>query len=237
MHDEYGIGLVRRGAQKSRSGRGIVEAAAGDIITCNPGEVHDGVPVGGEGRAWTMLYFDQVSIRKAAEDIVEGKAGTFEFELPRLRSSRIAGRFQRLFAALTDDGEAEVWSGEELLIGLLGDLMLPAGSAPPPVPAPVARARQRIDDAPALAVTLVELAQEAGLSRFQLLRGFRKATGLTPHAYLVQRRLHVARRLIAKRCPIAEAAAAAGFADQSHMTRLFVRTYGVSPSIYARAVN
>jgi AraC-like DNA-binding protein len=236
MHDEYGIGLVRRGAQKSRSGRGIVEAAAGDIITCNPGEVHDGVPIGGESRAWTMLYFDRHAIRHATDDIAEGKAGTFEFELPRLRSSRIAGRFRRLFAALTNDAEAENWSGEELLIGLLADLMLPTCSGQPKAPASIARARQRIDDAPALAPTLAELAQEAGLSRFQLLRGFRKATGLTPHAYLVQRRLHVARRLIAERSPIAESAVAAGFADQSHMTRLFVRNYGLSPRRYARAI-
>ncbi|HTN99015.1 MAG TPA: helix-turn-helix transcriptional regulator, partial [Nordella sp.] len=75
-----------------------------------------------------------------------------------------------------------------------------------------------------------------GLSKFQLLRGFCKATGLTPHAYLVQRRVALARTLIAGRLPLAEAALTAGFADQSHMTRLFVRTYGVSPGLYAEAV-
>ena len=41
-HDQFGIGLIERGAQKSASGRGIVEAGAGDMITVNPGEVHDG---------------------------------------------------------------------------------------------------------------------------------------------------------------------------------------------------
>ncbi len=204
---------------------------------CNPGEVHDGVPLGGEVRAWTMLYLDQRPIRAATEDIAEGKEGTFEFELPCLRSSRIAEGFQRLFAALTDDAEAEVCCGEELLIGLLADLMLPTRRRSPTAPAPIARARQRIDDAPALPLTLTELAREAGLSRFQLLRGFRKATGLTPHAYQVQRRLHLARRLIAEKSPLAETAAAAGFADQSHMTRLFVRSYGLSPGLYARAIN
>jgi AraC-like DNA-binding protein len=236
MHDEYGIGLVRRGAQKSRSGRGIVEAAAGDIITCNPGEVHDGVPIGGEARVWTMLYFDQHPIRQAADDIQEGGAGTFEFELPRLRNSRIAARFQRLFTSLTDDAEAEVCCGEESLIGLLADLMRPKTAPLPRVPPQIRRARERIDDAPDLPLTLSELASEAGLSRFQLLRGFRKVTGLTPHAYLVQRRLHLARRLIGKGRPLAEAAAASGFSDQSHMTRLFIRIYGLTPGRYSRAI-
>ncbi len=38
-------------------------------------------------------------------------------------------------------------------------------------------------------VTLAELAREAGVSRYQLLRGFARSYGLTPHAYMVQRRL------------------------------------------------
>lgn len=74
------------------------------------------------------------------------------------------------------------------------------------------------------------------MSRFQLLRGFAAATGLTPHAYLMQRRLHLARCLIQTGVPLAQAAAEAGFADQSHMTRLFSRCYGVTPAAYARAV-
>jgi len=57
-HDQFGIGLIDRGAQVSMSGRGIVEARVGDIITVNPGEVHDGSPLGTESRSWRMLYFE-----------------------------------------------------------------------------------------------------------------------------------------------------------------------------------
>jgi AraC-like DNA-binding protein len=52
---------------------------------------------------------------------------------------------------------------------------------------------------------------------------------------MMQRRVAMARRLIARGLPLAEAAAACGFADQSHMTRLFVREYGVSPRMVADA--
>ena len=58
---------------------------------------------------------------------------------------------------------------------------------------------------------------------------------MTPHAYMIQRRIIAARHLIARGMSLADAAAASGFADQSHMTRIFVRTYGISPSMYARA--
>ncbi|MCG5481567.1 MAG: AraC family transcriptional regulator, partial [Ensifer alkalisoli] len=59
----------------------------------------------------------------------------------------------------------------------------------------------------------------------------------TPHAYLVQRRIDIVRQLIAKRTPLADAAVAGGFADQSHMTRVFVRKYGFTPGAYAQAMN
>ncbi|MFD1226305.1 helix-turn-helix domain-containing protein [Pseudochrobactrum kiredjianiae] len=52
-----------------------------------------------------------------------------------------------------------------------------------------------------------------------------------------QRRLQRARKMIAGGTALADAAQAAGFADQSHMTRLFARTYGMSPGIYATAMN
>lgn len=79
------------------------------------------------------------------------------------------------------------------------------------------------------------LAHRAGLSRYALVRSFARAIGLTPHAYLVQRRLQHARSLIAQGTPLGEAALASGFADQSHLTRLFVRSYGLTPGAYARA--
>ncbi len=55
-HDTYGFGVIDGGAQRSSSGRGPVEAGAGDVITVNPGEVHDGAPIGDGPRTWRMLY-------------------------------------------------------------------------------------------------------------------------------------------------------------------------------------
>jgi AraC-like DNA-binding protein len=103
-------------------------------------------------------------------------------------------------------------------------------------PHAIALARSLIDDDPAASLTLDDLARASGLSRFQVLRGFVKATELTPHAYLVQRRIALARRLIGGGSTLADAAAASGFADQSHMTRIFVRKYGLSPGAYAAAM-
>lgn len=57
-HTTFGFGLMERGAHRSLSGRGVVDARAGEVITTNPGEVHDGRPLGGRSRRWRMVYLD-----------------------------------------------------------------------------------------------------------------------------------------------------------------------------------
>lgn len=89
-----------------------------------------------------------------------------------------------------------------------------------------------MDDDPAAELALSTLAAAAGLSRYQFLRAFSRLTGLPPHAYLLQRRVQRARRLVRAGLPLAEAAAASGFADQSHMTRCFVRSLGLTPGAF-----
>jgi AraC-like DNA-binding protein len=80
------------------------------------------------------------------------------------------------------------------------------------------------------------LAALSGVSRFQLLRAFGREVGTTPYAYLLQRRVRLARQLLKAGQQPAEAAAASGFADQSHLTRAFVRQFGITPARYRAAV-
>ncbi|MBL0402699.1 AraC family transcriptional regulator [Microvirga aerilata] len=239
IHDRFGIGVIKRGAQKSLSGRGVVEAGPGNTITVNPGEVHDGTPLDDAGRMWRMLYLDPRLVAEAVCDMSEGRAGGLELPRPVLTDSCLARRFRNLFTALTaaPTRESALLAEEQLLL-LLASMMREQGAcaAGRGIPQSIARARSRIDEDPAAALSLSDLAQTCGLSRFQLLRGFGRATGLTPHAYLLQRRIQLARRLIATGASLADAALGSGFADQSHMTRVFVRTYGVSPAAYAGAV-
>jgi len=236
-HDQFGVGVIEAGAQRSHSGRGQVEAEAGDVISCNPGEPHDGAPMG-DGRAWRMLYFDPAVVAPALAEVRGPGALGDEFPQPVLRDAAAAATLRALFRLQTAaDGIDRRGRAEELLLTLLRQVMRER-SRPVAVPTapPIERARSLIDDDPSRAVSLAELAHACDLSRFQVLRGFVRATGLTPHAYLVQRRVELARRMIAGGRPLAEVAAACGFADQSHMTRTFVRRFGVSPGAYAAAI-
>lgn len=84
----------------------------------------------------------------------------------------------------------------------------------------------------ALDVSLADVAAAAHLSPYHLTRLFKKATGVSPHQYLIRVRVESARALLtagAGKRSLAEIAAAAGFADQSHLTRHFKRMLGVTP--------
>jgi len=232
-HDEFGVGLVTGGAQRSWSGRGLVEAVRGNLITVNTGELPDGAPIG-SARSWSMLYFSEAIVGGIVSDLQGGRTSFGELHAPVVDDARLARLFvaTRGAALLPESGAAF----DERLLALFGHLF---NIVPKPGAVPIgrlSRVRERIDDAPERAHSLAELAALAGLSRYQTLRGFARLTGLTPHAYVMQRRLEAARQYIRQGIALADAAIAAGFADQSHMHRIFVARHGFTPGVYAEAL-
>jgi AraC-like DNA-binding protein len=181
-----------------------------------------------------MLYFSQQIVSTVVSDLSEGRGSICELHAPVVDDPRLTSLFVEVReAAIDPEGEPAF---EERLLRLFGQLF---GEAQGPVSVPtdrLSRVQERIDDAPARCHALVELAALAGLSRYQTLRGFARMTGLTPHAYVLQRRLDTARRLIRHGSNLADAAVEAGFADQSHMHRVFVRRHGFTPGAYADAL-
>jgi AraC-like DNA-binding protein len=225
-HDELGIGIVHAGAQRSWSVVGDVEAMAGDVIMVNPGELHDGLPIGG-ARRWTIVYFDPGRIAGALAE-----EGTHDWTVrPVARDRRLAASVRRLLDTLWSqplDGAAL----DDCLIDCLSrvhDRHEVRGPRRDSLTPPVARALERIKASPQASVSLAELALECGVTRFQLLRGFARDVGTTPHAYQLARRASLARRHLRAGMAVAEAAALAGFSDQSHLTRVFLRHFGVTP--------
>jgi AraC-like DNA-binding protein len=234
-HDQFGIGVMVEGAQRSWSCIGEVEAGAGDVIMVNPGEIHDGMPLADGPRSWHMLYFEPRLVKQSLDEL----AGDAEIIHPAVKDKRLAHSFARLFQAVTDLGASALSLDEALVLTLLGAAgRHMARSLRKPSPsACVARARQWLDDTIDGTTTLADLAGLTGVSRFQLLRSFVRDTGVTPHAYLLQKRVGLAKPLLAKGASLAAIALDLGFADQSHFTRAFRRQFGVTPGQYRAALS
>ena len=73
------------------------------------------------------------------------------------------------------------------------------------------------------------------LPRHHLIRAFRRETGLTPHAYLVDVRVRRARDRLRRGEAPSAVAAATGFSDQAHLTRAFKARFGVTPGVFRAA--
>jgi transcriptional regulator GlxA family with amidase domain len=84
-------------------------------------------------------------------------------------------------------------------------------------------------------IPVVALARSCGLSRSHFIRAFKISMGLPPHHWLMRHRIERARELLARTNEsIAEIAISCGFADQSHLTRVFRALVGVSPAAWRR---
>ncbi len=170
-------------------------------------------------------------------EVHDGARASFMFERPVFADASLQRLFDNAFAyATTAVDSAREMACETATLELIARLSIHSTSPGKHDERPqgnIHRARTRIDDDPAAPLTLKMLGAEAGLSRYQLIRGFARSLSLTPHAYILQRRICLARRLIRAGHPLAEVAAQAGFYDQSHLTRCFVRQFGVTPKRYA----
>lgn len=83
---------------------------------------------------------------------------------------------------------------------------------------------------------LDSVARAAGTNKFTLVRAFRRAYGVTPHAFLLQAKVERSRALLAAGARPGEVAARLGFADQPHFTRVFSAVVGVTPGVWRERV-
>lgn len=239
-HASYSFGVTDEGAQTFHCRGGAHTSAAGMVMAFNPDDPHDGRTATEPGFTYRIVHLSPGLVRKVLTDAagtVDGRPAPMPlFPEPVVPDLVLARALRRLHVALTG-GASELVRCERLTDTVLA-LARRGGSRPPVVReagGAVERARALLEEAGPRAVSPDELAAAAGCSRFALYRQFRAAYGMAPSDYQRQLRMRSARRLIARGVPLAEVAAATGFADQSHLSRWFVRMVGVTPGVYARA--
>jgi AraC-like DNA-binding protein len=240
-HESYSFGVTEQGAQAFRCRGAGHTSAAGMVMAFNPDDPHDGHPADESGFTYRMVHIGTELVAPVLADLNPGKAGLPLFAEPVLPDPVLAGRIRALHRGLA--GGASALRRDELLTAAVRTLgrraaVTPAGELAGGLVAAASyarRARDLLQAAPLADISGPQLAAAAGCSRFALHRAFVAAYGLTPAGYQRQLRLRLARRLIADGCPISDAAATSGFADQSHLTRWFVRHYAITPGAYRRA--
>jgi AraC-like DNA-binding protein len=233
VHDEFAIGVCTEGVEVIRYRGTLHYSGPGSVVVLEPGEPHTGGPTDRSGFVYRVMY--------PAADLLRDASGRVpRFPEPVVIDPALADGLRRVHAAFGPP--AEPFEVESRLALLLGELV--RRHACPPVPdverrkangvarMVTARLADRLSCPPGLA----EIASEAGMSRYQLVRTFAAEIGMPPYAWLAQHRVTRARAMLEEGRGLAETAALTGFADQAHLTRWFRRVVGVTPGVYRNSV-
>jgi len=230
-HDTYAVGLTLSGVQRFWYRGAERVSLPGQILVLHPDEVHDGGAGGETALRYRMLYVEPSLV---ADALGEAAPPPFVAD-PVIDDAPLAAVLAEALGAL--DAPLDELARDDLVARLARALDRRAGRAAPALAWPAARrakiARDYLDAHATRPVSSIELERATGLDRYALSRHFRALYATSPHRYLLMRRLSRARALIGAGAPLADIAAATGFADQAHFTRHFKKAYGLSPGRWA----
>ena len=235
-HDCFAIGITTFGVQSFRCKGERYNSQAGDFVLFNPDEDHDGNRGTDAGFRYTIWYVPDDFVSSCLAD-EGGAGGSRYFASPHVADRRIAEAFGKLSASLVN-APSESLRVESVMRAFLATMLSRHGERPGPASAAphnvgiatLARVRDYIRTYYQRDITVSDLANVAGLSRAHLTRAFSAIYHTPPHVYLNAVRLAQARTLIRLGMPLATVALECGFADQSHLTRRFKGSVGVTPS-------
>jgi AraC-like DNA-binding protein len=228
-HDTWTLLLIDAGVVSYDLDRGHHAAVQPEVTLLPPHVPHDGRAATPHGFRKRVLYLEADVF---GPDLI-GRA----VDAPSVRDPLLRDRLDRLHTALRTPGDRLEAESRFALVRdrLAGHLRSTVDSQRPVRSAPLARRLRDLLDAHVVpGVGLDEAAALLGAHPSTLVRSFTATYGLPPHAYLTGRRIDLARRLLVEGRPAAQAAVAAGFHDQSHLTRHFRRYLATTPGRFAR---
>jgi len=237
-HDCFAIGTTTHGIQRFRCKGKQYDSQAGDFVLFNPDDDHDGRPGSADGFRYTIWYVPD-DVVAASLDLEVDSARSRYFSRPHVADPQLAGTFRALSASLAATS-SESLRMESLMHAFLGTMLGRHGERSQALPspqagaAPLARIRDYLRSHYANDISVSDLAAVAGLSRAHLTRAFSAAYHMPPHIYLNAVRIMQAQKRIRLGMPLAMVALECGFADQSHLTRRFKGSVGVTPSAWRR---
>jgi AraC-like DNA-binding protein len=237
-HEGYTIGVIEKGAQKFFRTGGNHIAPQDSIILINADEVHSGHSASEGGWEYKAMYPVPDQFQTLGQELASPDIALPYFPQPVVYDPELAGQLRLVFETLEKSDNRLL--RETLVYGTLIKLASKHSTHRSPLQQStkaqkqVTLVKEFLEDFPQADVSLEELAKLAALSPFHLLREFQKQFGFPPHAFQIQQRLRMAKRLLKLGGKISDVAQECGFHDQSHLHRHFKKAMGVTPGQYAR---
>ncbi len=227
-HDTWTVLIVDNGAITYDLDRRTRGAVGDTVAILPPGVTHNGKPAAGaKGFVKRVLYLRESAVPVELVGAAVDRTNIEDAELRRSISSlheelRIGAdpfSAESALALITDRITAHLANRAEFVA---------------PIESGVAKQlRLLLDESPTQPITLDQAATRLGRSKAHMVRSFSTQYGVSPHAYVIGKRIERARALLLEGVAPADVASSVGFYDQAHFTRHFKRHTAIPPGAYA----
>jgi AraC-like DNA-binding protein len=228
LHETFSVVMLTKGSVSLRAPGWSEAARAGDVFIFNPFEVH-----AGESSQASVEYQVLYASPRLVADCFARSGRRFAWPTLHkgvVKRSAVTEALAEQVGKSTVDTASIESALERVLRECSLDLQHSEGQSMQAVRIAYAVIHERYMDP----LSTEQLAEYARLHKCHFIRLFHRVTGLPPQTYLRQIRLAHARELICSGAAPIEAAHAAGFCDQAHLTREFKKVYGVTPGHLSR---
>ncbi|MET1078399.1 MAG: AraC family transcriptional regulator [Pseudomonas sp.] len=237
-HETFSIGAITAGRSTYLNGRTRQTVGAGTLVLMNPGDTHACNPIADQDWSYLMFYVDSHWLRGLQEEQgLQVGRDMRAFASTLSTDARLYTGLLRLFQVLiaADSDTLQRHSAAVEFFSLLQQGLDPAPLDPDRASHKLLRAADFIHEHCLASPRLEDICQAAELSPSYLIRAFKQHYGMTPHAFLLNRRIQVARTLLRQGAPLADVALETGFADQAHFQRAFKQLLAATPGQYRSA--
>lgn len=239
-HTQWSLGAITEGQSTFHYRDDKHRVSAGTLVLINPDWVHACNPIDNQPWAYMMLYVDAAWLTALRCEAGLLHAPHWQDISTAVLSDHVWYTGYLRLAACLMDPDRDLLDKQTQVVEYLAALMHKlAGQATRPIPKAPEILQELADYLDAHAteeVSLDDLCSRSGYSAGHLIRAFRQHFGLTPHAYLINRRIQLGQRELKRGKSIVEVALSAGFTDQAHFQRTFKRLVATTPNQYRQSL-
>ncbi|MDC5322639.1 AraC family transcriptional regulator [Acinetobacter baumannii] len=234
-HPTFSIGAIDEGNSVFQSSFGTAQKITAGTLVIVPAHVeHSCNPMPNQAWSYQMLHLDLAWLNQLYSEFQEQG---LDLHIPQHKPLII--KDESLYEAFTEmnetlfDAQKLIFEKEQSLLHCLIHLLLPHFileeiQKPQYLYKDFLKLIDVISSSEGF-ISLEELAQRVGLSRYAIIRLFKTNVGLTPHAFQINLKINQAREQLKQGVPLAELAINLGFSDQSHFHKAFKAHTGVTP--------
>lgn len=232
IHQTFSIGAIDQGAVIYRVEGKKARLHPGSLALINPETLHSCNPAELCKRSYYVLYLD-------VEWCIQLQQSLWQLETFRpvttilLKNDSIYRQYINAMKSLMNEGD--ILEKEQILVELVENIFLhacePAALKREP-PIQIERVKQQLSTNLDIDISMRDIALKLKANPYTLLRKFKATTGITPHAYRLNCRIELGKKLLQKGFEVSQVALECGFFDQSHFHRHFKSITSVTPKEY-----